>query len=81
MCKKISKYLYTMYDFIIISCDNNMKDFFQSNKKIYLFIKKLLWICNMYFEIYHMKCLNICNMYFEFNINNYIFLTQVYFSQ
>jgi hypothetical protein len=31
-----------MYDFIIISCDNNMKDFFQSNKKIYLFIKKLL---------------------------------------
>ena len=42
MCKKISKYLYTMNDFIIISCDNNMKDFFQSNKKIYLFIKKLL---------------------------------------
>ena len=69
-----------MYDFIIISCDNNMKDFFQLKKK-FIYLSKNYYefnICNMYFEIYHMKCLNICNMYFEFNINNYIFLTQVY---
>jgi len=42
-----------MYDFIIISCDNNMKGFFKANKKNYLSIKKN--IMNLIFAICILK--------------------------
>ena len=35
--KKISRYLYTMYNFIIILCDNIMKDFFNQIKKLFIY--------------------------------------------
>ena len=37
-----------MYDFIIISCDNNMKDFFSIKKKLFIYQKIIM---NLIFAI------------------------------